>query len=298
MKAIEQKRAVPCKHGARMASPRRSRWFVIGMLLLLPVGIGIGLRLSRSSNSDLRQPSKKETPVTSTREIRAEESATDDRSRIQKTESDPAVNSILSGEQSRSKSQELSLEAAGGNVRFSAKTFLAAHDLITISKITPTPAPSPVYELIAGPKKSFHPRNWLEIEVEFSTQRRVANGAVFQFQVQIDGTLFTGEIAVAPLERANGLLTVGYLSPSSYRRAFLGREPKSDAGMRIEITAISEGEEVCSARYENAKGLRPIKQQFEQTIRAKSDTPFAPLYWDRYVEAATASPSDLAANAR
>jgi hypothetical protein len=292
MKVAERKRASPVKQGVRTAFPRGRSWLLIGVLLLLPIGIGIGIRQSRSVNSGAKEQSGRETPIAPAREEQAELSTAEVAAAVANPEGNRATGAISTDQHSRTQLQNQGAVPAEANshARLSSKSLSSPSDPIAISKITPALVPSPIYKLFAGPEKRFQPRNWLEVEVEFSVRKRVPGGAVFRFGVQMNGTLFTGDVAVAPLEKEDGLVTVAYLSPNSLRRAFHGREPNFDSGLRIEIAILSGEEMIGSAVYGKTKAIDPIEQQFEQTVRPKSDTPFAPLYWDRYVEPA-AEPS-------
>jgi hypothetical protein len=283
MKLAERKRAFPVKRGVRTAFSGRHSWLLIGVLLLLPIGIGIGIRQSRNVNSGAKRQSGRETPPT--RVEQTEVSTAEAATTAEKARSEPAVHAISTDESLRPRLQNQSLapEEADGHARLGLKPVQSASGTIAISKITPSLVPSPTYQLI-GPEKRFQPRNWFEIEVEFSVRKRVPDGAVFRFEVRIDGTLFTGDVAVAPLEKEDGLLTVAYISPNSFRRAFHGRGPNVDSALRVELTVVSGEETLGGAIYENAKAFGQVGQRLEQTVRPKSDTPFAPLFWDRYVE--------------
>jgi hypothetical protein len=254
--------------------------------LLLPIGIGIGIRQSRNVNSGAKQQWGRETPPTGEEETRV--STAEGAVTAEKAPNDRATHAISTDENLRPSLQNqipVSGEAEG-HARFSLKPLQSATGTIAISKITSELVPSPTYKLTFGPEKRFQPRNWLEVELEFSVRERVPGNAVFRFGVQMNGTLFTGDVAVAPLEKGAGLLTVAYISPASLRRASHGRGLNNGSGLRIDITVVSEGETIGSAIYGNTNAIGPVEQTLEQTVRPKSDTPFAPLFWDRYVDPA------------
>jgi hypothetical protein len=231
--------------------------------------------------------------------VLTEATTTDVNSTVDKAGADPAAHANTTNERFRSEPQRQSATPGDSNsrVNISSKHFSSPGDWIAISKVTPAFVPSPIYELRTGPKKPFQPRNWLELEIEFSAQRPVRGDAVFRVGVLMNGTVFTGDIAVAPLNKGNDLLTVAYVSPSSLRRAFPGREPNYDSGLRIDIAVFSEGEMIGSTTW-MTKSTAPVQQKLEQTIRPKSDTPFAPLYWDRYVEPAEAPSPETSVSTR
>jgi hypothetical protein len=281
MKLAERKRASPVKRGVRTAFSARHSWLLIGVLLLLPIGIGIGIRQSRNVNSGAKQQSGRETAIAPTRKGQSEASTAEVAATTEKTGGDSADHAISTDEHSRPKLQN---QSPDGHARFSFNTLPSPSDTIAISKITADFVPSPIYKLRTGPEKRFQPRNWLEVELEFSARRRVPSDAVFRFGVQMNGTVFTGDVAIAPLEKEDGLLTVAYISPNSLRRAFHGQAPNFDSGLRIDIAVVTEKGDLLGSAVWKTNAIGPVEQQLEQTVRPKSDTPFAPLFWDRYVE--------------
>jgi hypothetical protein len=274
MKVSEREHASAGKRRVRMPFFREYRWLLIGVLLLLPIGIGISLRLSRSNHSVV-PPS-----MAPDRRNQVQDASVASPAPASKPENSLAAlpNSTEQVSEPELQNQIPSPMVTGGEGRFSWKPS-SSNSPIAISKITPARVRSPVYQLKSGPQKSFHPRTWLEVEVEFSARMSLPAGVVFQIAVQMSDILFTGEIVTGPLEKGEGLITVAYISPNSLRKAFSDYDD-----VRIEIAVVSEEEKIGGAIYNEAKRSAPVKGQFEQTIRSKADTPFAPLFWDRYVE--------------
>jgi hypothetical protein len=296
MKVAERKRASPVKRSFRTAFSRGRSWLLIGVLLLLPIGIGISIRQARNTDSGRKQQRGREKPPAREEQIKATtvEAATD----AEKAIGNPAARAITADHFPAELHNKSPVPAeAGRHARDSSRLFPSPNDALVISKITPSLVPSPMYELRAGPEKRFQPRNWFEVEVEFSVRKPVPDGAVFRFRVMIADVVFTGDIPVGPLEKGEDLVTVAYISPNSLWRAFHGRSSVYSV-LHIEISIVSGEETIGGDVFETEKGTFPIFRTLEETVWPKSNTPFAPLYWDRYVEPVTEPPSKGSGNSR
>jgi hypothetical protein len=286
MKTADRNRASLVNQDARTAF-RGARWFLLGILLLLPIGIGITTWQSRSSGA--RERPEKSAYTAPTRLDQAEASTADVHRIVEKSKIGQTAEANSTDENPRSSAQKHDAVAPGAShaVLAGSKLRSPSGDKIAISKITPAFVPSPVYELRSGPKKVFQPRNWLELEVEFSVRKPLPDGALFRLEVLMNGTIFTGDVAIAPLEKGDGFLTVAYVSPNSLQRAFHRQAPGFDKGVRIEITVLAKEEQIGSASWMTGSASS-IERELVNAIRPKSETPFAPLFWDRYVD-----PADL-----
>ena len=161
------------------------------------------------------------------------------------------------------------------------------------AQIVQTPAIS-----YSGIGKTVQPKKWLEIEVTFAWQPRLAtdkfsDDVVFNYYVLLankssefpQSTLLTGQITHTSLPaRQSDLKTVMYLSPRGMERFFDGKIPSSTSSAIVDIgvTISHQGQVVASKSLKGAGAWWPQFQQTSGYLLNKNETPFASLNWDYY----------------
>lgn len=169
-----------------------------------------------------------------------------------------------------------------------------------ITKVTPEFIKSPDYSIGSGPNKRTKSEEWLEVEVEFSWTPRNPQEVPYLDDLTINyyillnnkdqknpkGSLLTGQVTHTSVAAGKGLRSVIYLSPRSMSRLFSGKVP-STAKMAVQdvgVTISRQGQLVAAKNF-NYKGTEQWWTTLQQTpgfLLNKSETPFAPLFWDYY----------------
>jgi hypothetical protein len=157
-----------------------------------------------------------------------------------------------------------------------------------IKKIAPAVIQTPDYQY-SGEKRRSEQGKWLEIEVEFdavsNTPHKATDELTFKYYVLLNGTLFVGEVThINIIDGAN--ISVMYIAPGTLTRAMQG---KALTGSSIENIAVEISKQgALQSTLSFAKNSRPnwwqSMQQIPNLVVNKNQTPFAPLYWDRYPE--------------
>ena len=167
-----------------------------------------------------------------------------------------------------------------------------------ITKIDPSLPTTPAPSFSGTQKATGSPKKWLEVEVSFSwnprtTTDKYADELTFNYYVLLanrsmafpQGTLLSGQVTHTAVPAGqNDLKSVMYVSPRTLERYFDGKIPSSasSAVVDIGVTISYKGQVVA---MKSLKGSGEWWPQFQQTTGAllnKSETPFAPLYWDYY----------------
>jgi len=197
---------------------------------------------------------------------------------------------------------------------------VAAQQLNTdfkVTKITPEFVTTPEYSFTLGPKgkRAGKNKDWLEVEVSFDWEpadRRPADRKPrFLDEITIeyfilldnadrqdnpDGTLLTGSVTHVAIPAAKGLNSVMYVSPRTLERFFDGKIPSSARGAVKDIGIVikSQGRPVAQESWQSKVGAGVgwwgNMQPTPGYVLNKSETPFAPLFWD-YYEAIKARPA-------
>jgi hypothetical protein len=138
----------------------------------------------------------------------------------------------------------------------------------------------------AAPKGQ--PGRWLQVEVEFAAVPAFTDQLTIKYYVLFNGNLFTGEVTHVNVSAGRERRSVIYMPPHVLER-YAGNRPLAiNAVQNVAVQIVQEGtikDELSLARAAAQwyAGLSPISG----LLLNKNETPFAPLYWDRYEQIKT-----------
>ena len=165
----------------------------------------------------------------------------------------------------------------------------SATDEFQIAKITRDLVPTPQFTFAGGAQ---HPTNqrdrWLEVEVEFKTTPESTDELTFKYYILFNGTLLTGEVSHVNIPAGRENRSVIYVPPRVLAR-FANKRAITENLCQNVAVQIVQGGVVKAEAYLN----RAQPQWFEALpqvsglVLNKNQTPFAPLYWDRYEQIKT-----------
>jgi hypothetical protein len=124
---------------------------------------------------------------------------------------------------------------------------------------------------------------WLEVEVEFAAAPEFTDELTFKYFILLNGKLLTGEVTHVNVAAGREKRSVMYVSPRALAR-FIGRgvlTPNSVQNIAVQILqkgAIKDELSFTRAPGQWYAGLPAVSG----VVLNKNETPFAPLYWDRY----------------
>jgi len=125
---------------------------------------------------------------------------------------------------------------------------------------------------------------WLEIEVEFNAVPEVTDDLTVKYFVLINGVLLTGEVTHNNVAAGRENRSVMYVSPRTLARFTGSRTATTTSVQNICIQIIQNGsikDEQSLIRAQPPWHASPSR--VAGLLLNKNETPFAPLYWDRYV---------------
>jgi hypothetical protein len=165
-----------------------------------------------------------------------------------------------------------------------------------ITKIAPAVIRTPIYQFQGDQRRTSQSEQWLEVEVEFNAkQPEWTDELTLKYYILLaDGAtqkLLIGEVthinvpSTKANPRATSLYSVMYVPPRNLQKLLSlgGRSLTTSAIVNIGIEVLKQGQLVAQESWKPARGpWWQTMQQISGQVLNKNETPFAPLYWDRY----------------
>src|ERR1700736_5803220 len=153
-----------------------------------------------------------------------------------------------------------------------------------ISKITKNLITSPQFTYSGAEQYQTNQRDrWLEVEVEFAAGADFTDELTFKYFILLNGKLLTGEVTHTNVAAGRENRSVMYVSPQALARFMNNRPITTNSVQNIAVQIVQQGS------VKNEFSLARTAAQWYTTIPPlpgfllnKNETPFAPLYWDRY----------------
>ncbi len=151
---------------------------------------------------------------------------------------------------------------------------------VKMGRVTVEAPSSPEYSISGGPQKRAKNEKWLEFEVAYETHPEEIDELTFRFTALVEKKLLTGEVTYANILKGRDHYAVMYVSPKGIAR-LTGGKPLTGAGIENVWVEISRQGQVL-AKESFKPGAPPNATQVAGLVLKKDDTPFAPLFFDRY----------------
>ena len=131
---------------------------------------------------------------------------------------------------------------------------------------------------------------WLEVEVTFAAGPEFTDDLTFKYFVLLNGKLLTGEVTHVNVAAGRENRSVMYVPPRTLWRFSGNRAVTANSVQNITVQIVQKG------AVKDEMSLVRAPAQWYNTLTAatglmlnKNETPFAPLYWDRYEQIKTPS---------
>ena len=150
---------------------------------------------------------------------------------------------------------------------------------IKLAKVQPAVVKTPEFQISGGTKRS-KLGEWLEMEVEYATTPEDIDELTFKFAAMIDKKIVIGQVTYINIPKARDHYAVMYIAPRSLEK-LTGGKPLSPASIEnVWVTVERQGQTLGTTSFKPA--AMPNAQQLSGLVLNKDETPFAPLYYDRY----------------
>lgn len=159
-----------------------------------------------------------------------------------------------------------------------------------LTKITKNLISTPQYTYTGAQQYQPNLREqWLEVEATFAAGPAYTDELTFKYFVLINGKLLTGEVTHTNVAASRESRSVMYVPPGALTRFNNNRVVTLNVVQNIAVQIVQQGavksELSLSVAPAQWFGTLPPTAGF---LLNKNETPFAPLYWDRYEQIKTA----------
>lgn len=153
-----------------------------------------------------------------------------------------------------------------------------------VTKITKNLITSPQFTYSGAEQYVANQRDrWLEVEVEFTSTAEFTDELTLRYFILVNGSVLTGEVTHANVAGGRERRSVMYVPPQAIARIMGNRPMVANSVQNIAVQIVQQGavkDEQSMARsapqwYKGIPSLAGV-------VLNKNETPFAPLYWDRY----------------
>lgn len=151
---------------------------------------------------------------------------------------------------------------------------------IKFGKVTVEAPTSPDYQVTGGPVKKSKNEKWLEFEVEYATLPEEIDELTFKFTALIEKKLLTGEVTYVNILKGRDHFAVMYISPKGIARLTGGKTLTTSGIENVWVEISRQGQVLEKGSWK--AGTPPNAAQVTGLVLKKDDTPFAPLFFDRY----------------
>jgi hypothetical protein len=100
----------------------------------------------------------------------------------------------------------------------------------------------------------------------------------FTYRILINGKMLVGEVSHVAIPKGREHYSIAYVSPRSIEAIMAGKPLNASAIQGVWVEASKQGMVIAKVPTTNP----PNVPQLPNAVLNKSQTPFAPLYWDRY----------------
>lgn len=151
---------------------------------------------------------------------------------------------------------------------------------IKMGKIKPEIVKTPDFSIKSGPEKRSKSGDWLEIEVEFETKAEEIDEITLQYTVMFENKLLDGQVTHVTIPKGREHYSVMYVSPRALEKLTGGKAVTAGNVQNVWVVASKQGQILDQAAIKNI--AIPNLPHINGLILNKAETPFAPLYFDRY----------------
>jgi hypothetical protein len=157
---------------------------------------------------------------------------------------------------------------------------------ITKNLITP-----PQYTYTGAQQYQANQRDrWLEVEVEFAAAPEFTDELTLKYFVLVNGKLLTGEVTHVNVPAGRENRSVMYVSPRAFARVLGNRALTPNTVQNIAVQIVQQGTVKSELSQDRAQpGWFASMPALAGSVLNKNETPFAPLYWDRYEQIKSSS---------
>ena len=151
---------------------------------------------------------------------------------------------------------------------------------VKLGKVQPEVVKTPEFQITGGPQKRSKIGQWLEVEVEFESKPEDIDELTFKYTILVEKKLLDGEVTHINIPKGRDHYSVVYVSPRSLEK-LTGGKPLTGASIEnVWVEVSKQGQILDKAAFR--AGVPPNLPHLAGLVLNKDETPFAPLFYDRY----------------
>ena len=160
-----------------------------------------------------------------------------------------------------------------------------------VTKITKNLITPPEFTYTGAQQYAANQRErWLEVEVEFAAMPEFTDELTLKYFILVNGKLLTGEVTHVNVPAGRENRSVMYVSPRALARALGNRALTPNSVQNIAVQIVQQGSVKSELSQDRAQpGWFASMAAVAGSVLNKNETPFAPLYWDRYEQIKSSS---------
>ena len=153
-----------------------------------------------------------------------------------------------------------------------------------ITKITRSLISAPQFAYSGGQSYQTDQRDrWLQVEVEFTATPELTDELTFKYYILFNGSLLTGEVTHVNIPAGRENRSVMYVPPRVLARFANNRPITENSCQNVAVQIVQQGTVKAETSLNRAAPQWfATLPQVSGFVLDKNQTPFAPLYWDRY----------------
>ena len=153
---------------------------------------------------------------------------------------------------------------------------------VKLGKVAPAVVKTPEFNLTSGPTKRSKNADWLEVEVEYETKADI-DELTFKYTFQIEGKLLDGEVTYVAIAKDKEHFAVMYVSPKAIKQLTGGKALTAGSIENVWVDVVRQGQKLDQTASYKPSAPKNAAHLTGFVLR-KDQTPFAPLFYDRYEE--------------
>jgi hypothetical protein len=176
----------------------------------------------------------------------------------------------------------LSLLAVGGLATEALAQAPIGPGSIKLGKVEIQGVKTPEYMINGGPQKRSKTGTWLEVEIEFETKVDDIDELTFSYTIMVENKLLDGTVTHINIPKGREHYSVMYVAPRTLEK-LSGGKPLSPASIQNAwVTVARQGQILDAPAAFKPGGGVPNLPHLAGLVLNKNETPFAPLFYDRY----------------
>lgn len=154
----------------------------------------------------------------------------------------------------------------------------------SINSIDPEVINAPRISFQGGPRTSRSPDDqWFQVEVDFRVDGdEPVDELTVRYYIYINGQLLRGEVTHVNIWPSRNVFSVVYIPPQSLKIITEGRRLTGAMIEDVGVEIVRRGQVLAEGSRHGRGAWWNQLEQISGFVLNKNQTPFMPLYWDRY----------------